>query len=199
MSTYIYKNLLLVERNSKHTNSVEMAKTTLNIWFDETSFFQHKGDADKVILYYPNTHTQDAKVYDLSGNNYNPDAVIEGVIHLYIDRTHLRVVRGDFKNSEVCKVFLLQLKEYIHYLIETVSQSDEKKIDDFSFTLEWSCDILNETVKLLVESAGLLNTPEQHKHIFKGSVVLGKSSLFGGSTILGWQGVGGFGKSVWGK
>lgn len=151
--TYIYQNLLIIERKTTDENIINLTKK-YNCWF-ENKPFEYKNDQDKIILFYPSNlllHNKLVKTDTFSETIHQPQPV--GVIKLYSSINQIKVFHIKFKtdmdlinNLKIFRKYLVEtiLNFKVHFKLDTIDKSDIK--------LFWDKDILNNKMlkQVLIE------------------------------------------------
>lgn len=166
MSSYVYKNLLIVERASKHATK-SFVKDVCKLWFPAREPFQYQGDNDRIILYYPKPMSTADQIHPLDVSHSLADSGYTGTVIIQVDGSHLKAIGANFNDAAGCADCLKLIRDYIHQCIK-VSAADAAAVDAGGFRLLWQADLLNAASKPLIVAAGLLNTPMTGSHTFKG-------------------------------
>jgi hypothetical protein len=103
MSSYIYKNLLIVERCSNHTPTVLHLRNT-NVLFSD----KHVNLLDKIVLYYLEPFVPDSRVHVLHSEHFMPLVTVNyvGIMNLDCHKNNVTLLDTNFnsyKNLIQCK------------------------------------------------------------------------------------------------
>lgn len=162
MSTFVYKNLLIIERNTDNVSSKNFLKLNKQFDFPDRKPFDYKSNKDKIILFSPINSLRNSidKVYTQSFNITNN---FKGVIKLLCDSHYIKVIDAQFVDYDSCVLFLNIFREY---LITTIKNANAN--EDFKFYLYWDENILknNTLLKSAVMSAKLIENLDKTFQVF---------------------------------
>lgn len=158
MTSYIYKNLLIIERGSTHSIYIK----NMNITFeDETTPFIYKNNLDKIIFCFNHLLqvSNDIKILEPSYNvellkyEYSNNALI-GIIKVSSDRNNLKIYHADFKDNIGLKNSFIIFREYLVRNIYSLNLSDNI-VNESNFLLHWDFGILTFEQKNILKTIGL--------------------------------------------
>ena len=165
MSTIVYRNLLIIERESPHNNFVK----NMNIQFDdENKPFKYVGPNDKVIFYFETPLNNNDEIIHLTSdhniNNFQQNNW-KGLIKIYSDGPQIKIHNIRFKDTNSFKLALLVFKQYLIRSIYNLVP--EKDIDNIKFAVYWD-NILTEEYKNIAKYVKIHSDDDKNnfKHIF---------------------------------
>ena len=158
MSSYIYKNLLIIERGSPHSSYIK----NMNITFEDESIpFLYKSNLDKIIFCFNQLIqvSNDIKIlepnynFELLKYEYSNNPVI-GIIKLNSDINNLKIYHVDFKDSIGMKNSFIVFREYLVRNIYSLNLTSNM-IDQSNFLLHWDFGTLTFEQKNILKTIGL--------------------------------------------
>jgi hypothetical protein len=138
MSTFVYKNLLIIERNTNNVSSKNFLRLYKQFDFPDRKPFDYKSNKDKIILFSSIPYNSTNCIYKLQNENINPTNNFKGIIKLLCDSHNIKVIYANFTNYDICIEFLNMFREYIIATIKSIN-TNQKTI----YTLYWDDYILN--------------------------------------------------------
>jgi hypothetical protein len=145
MSAYIYKNLLIIDRNC--VNDVMMKLIAWKNWgLPQPKPFEYRSPNDKVILCYSGDLTTQAGPHIVSYPFSIPQWAQEGAIHILLDGTDIKVSRCLFPDVTNAPKNLTVLKQYLEQSVPSA----------ITLTLHWSPHLVNDNTRGILTTAGLL-------------------------------------------
>ena len=117
MSTFRFKNILGVERDSKDTCCVNTLKESYNYWFSQRSAFEFESPKDQILIFFPPSEQDyDETLYELK-DSYQPIKdinCIQGIIKILCDGLNVKVVDCKlFKTEKEFRKNIITFREYI--------------------------------------------------------------------------------------
>lgn len=161
MTSYIFKNMLIVERSSTHMKTVEYLKNQHKQWFPERQPFEYYNRNDKIIAFYSVNIENEFNQLLLS--EFIPSGKIMGMIKMLCDNNNIRIIDAEFNNDIECKIFLSNLREY---LITTISGTITDR-----YILHWAPTVLQSKkwLEKCANEARLLSDTINKTHTFDGT------------------------------
>jgi hypothetical protein len=178
--TYVYKNLLIVERESSHFESVKMLKDYFNTWFPPRQLFEAESASDKIILYYDDTISTSDNIEPIKNIKYAFDKHYTGTIKILIDAYNIKIIFGDFSSPDTCKKALSMLKDYFIHALKVSSKSDNK-LNELKCTVYWKPELvnINDQGKIIITNLGLLTNLYNLSHTFTSVNIIPENSPIG--------------------
>ena len=165
MSSYTFKNMLIIERATTHGVG-DIIKNTPGVWFDSnTSGFQHESPNDKVIIFYGLADT-DVPTISVVREGWVPSSPIIGYVHILSSITKLKVIKCKFSVQNAVSRELTTLWQY---LVESIKLSGIKDVEMANFVLYW--DQLDATIMSKAMESGLLTDRTTMSHTYTTSEV----------------------------
>ena len=176
MSSYTYKNFLIIERGSTNNFTINVKKSQ-EYWFPEkVKPFTYQSLQDKVILIYDLPFSQTDAVKEVDNSTQFNSGKILGAIKILCDGVNIRCISCiGTPNDDIVKVLPL----FREYILKTISMctniSDE--IDRLKFSISW--DLPNEMEILYsdIVRAGMMSDVCNKSHCFSGKEVLNPTSV----------------------
>lgn len=157
MTSYQFKNMLIVERGSNHS-SVSQARDRYMAWFDQTKPFQYRSDLDKVIVFYPETGLNSGIQLAALSGVYSPPSYPNAYMVMLCDGVYIKVVKCVFTDETQ---FRTHMTTFRNYLYETIRRSGAD-IDQVRFTLYWENKFLTPNTRPILMQLGLLSADDHH-------------------------------------
>jgi hypothetical protein len=176
MSSYIFKNLLIIDRASSHSDSIKAAQHH-NYWFKPLQPFDYHTGNDKVILCYPQEISQESSQIHIQTNSpFNVTDTPDGAFHILIDKTDIKVLNATFKSYDKLQKHILSLKQYIIQCIKDLSSYSPHSTSYTSrntviltyfpkYTLYWS-NSLSADILTIATASGLISNISDSSHTF---------------------------------
>jgi hypothetical protein len=164
---YIFRNLLIVERNSTHPASQFLKGK--GEWFQPRQPFEYTSPHDKIIVSYANVLTHSSNVESLEGQNVTYDGQVDGVVKLNCDGNNLKIFYFQFTSADLFRKHIAQVREYLLSLIRGMPQSGAK------YSVNWKKGLLKDEAERIVHSIGLLGNRESRSHTFTEEEIRGNT------------------------
>ena len=165
MSSYTYKNILIVERGTTNEVVIALVKTTYNIWFDVST-----ADClyDKIILFYdpsaPTTSSNDTFT-EIDSQWKPPNLTPVGFMHVMsCDKFSIKVTKCRFPKHED---FAQEMRTFWQYIAESLRARGMANIDAYGvFTIYWDKDTVAPYANM-VREVGLMTNFVDYSHTFR--------------------------------
>lgn len=176
MSAYLYKNLIIIDRNCKDDKIKRLL--ALKGWgFPAPKPFEYRSSTDKVVLCYSTLVTKEKGEQAGIPLPYNVESLQqEGAIHLLCDDMNIKVSGCLFPVMAHAAKHLGVLKSYLEH---SISKSPSETV----LTLHWSPHLVNTSTRTILTQSGLLTDVANLLHKIRKpppSSSLGATFGFGG-------------------
>jgi hypothetical protein len=167
MSSYLYKNMLIIERGTTNKVVLSLIKITYNIWFDvKPNDRCNEYPWDKIILFYnPELYTSNSDTFTEVDSNWMPPTNTPlGFIHLLSYNKILRVTNCKFPNHND---FSQEMRTFWQYIAESFRVDGIGNIDAYGvFIIYWDKDMVAPFANI-VRDAGLMTNFIDCSHTFR--------------------------------
>lgn len=151
MASYTFGNLLIVDRGSKHQQTIQLLQQS-NVWFPPLSPFEYSSPNDKVILCYPISVGSKDAITAITTPFQNGNA--DGVFRLQLDGTNIKVVHSYFQSAEHFRKHTVELKAYITQCIKQVKGNPNIT----KYVLYWSHDLPSDVKTAAIQCGAVSDT-----------------------------------------
>jgi hypothetical protein len=168
MSSYLYKNMLIVERGTTNKVVIALIKITYNIWFEvQENDRGNERPWDKIILFYnPELYTTSNSdtFTEIDSNWMQPKIDPLGFMHLLSCDRILKVTKCRFPNHND---FSQEMRTFWQYIAESLRVDGVGNIDAHGvFIIYWDKDIVAPFANM-VRAAGLMTNFLDCSHTFR--------------------------------
>ncbi len=168
---YMYKNLLIVERNEPVTSIKNFVKNRLRVWFnDDSDIWCHKSSADKIVIIYGYELWKDDNIRFIDKDFNFTDTSYIGYIKMYCKGPDIKVYDFRFTNLTCAKKYFAQFKEYLISSIKQIKLFNSQ-IDKANFCLHWDKRCYSSTLEHILKGIGLLSKFKHKNYKFTSIVV----------------------------
>ncbi len=178
MSSYTFKNLLIVDRASADITTTRLLRNRHGQWFPDRQPFDYQSDQDKIIAFYSSAFGTGDSLCRITTEVFMPNGEIQGIVKMLCDCHDVCIISAQFRNAQECTTFLNILRDY---LVKTIT----KAITTDRFVLHWDPALFVTTPYLenCAKEAHLLSDPVKKTHTFDGTGVDAQTSFsFSGFT-----------------
>ena len=165
MSSNLFMNMLLVERQVVNKSVETLVKQHYNIWFekgDGIKAFRHENPYDKIIIFYDKYQDVSNKIVSINNNStWTPNGNPIGYVILFSKGTKVLVSDIKFPGNGL-REGLGALRKY---LIESIRMTMSTNIDSMKFMIFWRKSIIDPVMKDAHDS-GLLSSQSDLSHTF---------------------------------
>ena len=164
MSSYLYKNMLIVLRGAQENDvGIHLVKNTYNIWFDKSDKNTgYESDNDKILIFYDDVLSTSDSYINIGPDWTPPSTMHIGYMHILAYNNCIKVTKCKFSKKED---LVKELNTLWQFIAESMWVYKVGDIDSCNYIIYWDMDTIGY-IEDIIRNAGLLTNSKEFSHIF---------------------------------
>jgi hypothetical protein len=158
MTSYLFKNMLIVQRNATEENAIDIIQKNYNIWFDKTTG-GFEGDWDRVVVFYDKNVSENDGFSPILINWVPPPSCI-GYMHILFCHPFMKISKCRFQTP---KHFTNIIPMFWQFLAESMRVFSPCSAIGYYYTIYWEKSEIISINEL--REARLLSNLEEFSHV----------------------------------
>ena len=169
MSSYTFKNLLIVERGTTNDTTKSLVEKVYGAWFDFRQPFEYHDPQDKIVIFYEPSGLDGPNISQICTEVYSPRGTPVAMLKLLCDKNNIKITHLHFKSN---KDLTKHMKVFREYLLNTIKLNTNTQLST-KYTVYWKKEILDQTKINTLKTIGLVGGGADLSHTFTDKEIAG--------------------------